>query len=384
MINSELAGAGSVWARAEDFWQVVGWGFNCSVAHPGRWGVWKGWVGFMVEVLEEDWGLRMGGGEMEGEGSGEEGVEGSLIVRYLRLEGGKLGGNRRVVRAVFADGGAKALNEFGEVFRNETRGRRGGDGGLKRMERKVNVEEGEFADYLEEDDDEDDEDDGVIGGKAALEATAHASKAAPSDTHASSTDASALLGGMDALTLRLRLLALLSSVADALPAHFLPVGALYDLYNDHIRPLPVATFQLFVSPSSTLPTFSPVARSALNQFILRSLIASSAPNPPTDDLDQDLLERYFLPYAANTASVADNAKVSLLLESLLRLVLGYIGVRVTDGLERAVRVGIEAREKKGCGDHRKKAGARVGEEEDRAWLIGSGERLRALLEVCKE
>jgi len=49
-----------------------------------------------------------------------------------------------------------------------------------------------------------------------------------------------------------------------------------------------------------------------------------------------------------------------------------------------VRVGIEAREKKGCGDHRKKAGARVGEEEDRAWLIGSGERLRALLEVCKE
>lgn len=357
------------------------------MGHEGRWGVWRGWVGFMVEVLEEDWGLRMGmGGEMEGGeeeegGSGEKGVEGSLIVRYLRLEGGKLGGNRRVVRAVFADGGAKALNEFGEVFRNETRGRRGGEGGLKRMERKVNVEEGEFADYLEEDDDDDDGDDDVVGGKPALEP---ASKDATSALHDSSTDASALLGGMDALTLRLRLLALLSSVADALPAHFLPVGALYDLYNDHIRPLPVATFQLFVSPSSTLPTFSPVARSALNQFILRSLIASSAPNPPTDDLDQHLLERYFLPYAANTASVADNAKVSLLLESLLRLVLGYIGVRVTDGLERAVRVGIEAREKKGCGDHRKRAGARVAEEKDRAWLVGSGERLRALLEVCKE
>jgi len=381
-INSEIANAGSVWARAEDFWQVVGWALNCSVAYPKRWGRWKVWLEFMMEVLEDDWAVREGmSGETE-EGSAEPTMERSLIAKYLRLEGGKLGGNRRVVRAIFADGGTKALNEFTEVFRNETKARKKSDGVVKRPEKKVNVEEDEFADYLEDANDEEDDDDDdadEVAKNPAPGSTSSAGKDDPPDT-----DGSALLGGMDALTLRLRLLALLSNVSDTLRKQFLPISALYDLYNDHIRPLPIATFFLLTSPSATIPTFSPVARSALNQFILRSLIASSAPNPPTDDLDQDLLERYFLPFAANTASVADNAKVSLLLESLLRLVLRYIGVKVTGGLERAVRVGIEAREKKSGQDRRKKGVGKKGDEGDRAWLVGSGERLIALVEVCKE
>lgn len=382
-INSEIANAGSVWARAEDFWQVVGWGLNCSVACPKRWARWKVWLEFMMEVLEDDWAVREGMGGEAGGDSAEQTMERSLIAKYLRLEeGGKLGGNRRVVRAVFADGGTKARNEFTEVFRNETKARRKkSDGVVRRPEKKVNVEEDEFADYLEEANDEDDDEGDA---EEVAKNPAPASTSSPSKDDLPNTDGSALLGGMDALTLRLRLLALLSNVSDTLPKRFLPIGALYDLYNDHIRPLPLATFQLLTCPSSTIPTFSPVARSALNQFILRSLIASSAPNPPTDDLDQDLLERYFLPYAANTAGVADNAKVSLLLESLLRLVLRYIGVKVTEGLERAVRVGIEAREKKSGQDRRKKGVGKKGDEGDRAWLVGSGERLMALLEVCKE
>lgn len=334
-----------------------------------------------MEVLEDDWAVREGmSGETE-EGSAEPTMERSLIAKYLRLEGGKLGGNRRVVRAIFADGGTKALNEFTEVFRNETKARKKSDGVVKRPEKKVNVEEDEFADYLEDANDEDDDDEDA---DEVAKNPAPGSTSSPGKDDPPHTDGSALLGGMDALTLRLRLLALLSNVSDTLRKQFLPISALYDLYNDHIRPLPIATFFLLTSPSATIPTFSPVARSALNQFILRSLIASSAPNPPTDDLDQDLLERYFLPFAANTASVADNAKVSLLLESLLRLVLRYIGVKVTGGLERAVRVGIEAREKKSGQDRRKKGVGKKGDEGDRAWLVGSGERLIALVEVCKE
>ncbi|KAL8671565.1 MAG: hypothetical protein Q9224_007619, partial [Gallowayella concinna] len=93
--------------------------------------------------------------------------------------------------------------------------------------------------------------------------------------------------------------------------------------------------------------FHPAAASSLTQIILRSLIASSAPSPFTDDLTQKDLERCYLPFAANTGSISDNAKVSLCVETLMRLLQRACGLDWNDGrLQEAVERGIEAREKK--------------------------------------
>lgn len=376
IINSEIANSGSVWARAEDFWQVVGWAFNCSVMYPKRWERWKLWLEFIIDVLEDDW-VERENMSVETEGNPDYSMERSLIAKYLQLEGGKMGGNRRVVRAVFADGGAKAMNEFTEVFKNETKARKKDDGVMKKWEPKVDVEEEIYGDYLEDDDGEEDVEDDMtdtsepVVNDATLDADENVANGAE------------LLGGMESLILRQRLLALLSAVSDTLPEQFTTVGALYDLYLDHIRPLPVPTFQMLVSPSA-LPYFPPVARSSLNQFILRSLLASSAPNPSTDELNQDMLEQNFLPYPANTSNIADNVKVSLLVETLLRLLDKHIGLNPTPRLSHAVEAGIEAREKKVNGDRRKRGSIKKEEEADRVWLDGSANRMRALMEMITD
>src|SRR6202034_1126779 len=54
-INSKLANESSLWLRAQDFWQVVGWALNCSIHHRGRWTVWKVWLDYMLDVIEADW-----------------------------------------------------------------------------------------------------------------------------------------------------------------------------------------------------------------------------------------------------------------------------------------------------------------------------------------
>lgn len=175
-----------------------------------------------------------------------------------------------------------------------------------------------------------------------------------------------------------------------------------------------------------LPHFPLAACSSLTQLLLRSFISSSAPlpyqvqrsstaqrqrqstsrstvstsknkdvqpssSPPSsydDDLTQEVLEKCYLPFAANTTSLVDNAKVSLLVEALLRLYAHDAGLPldVTPALRRAVDQGIQAREAKATRDRRKKPGGRMDEEETsaKAYLKGSAARLRSLLEACQK
>jgi hypothetical protein len=56
-----VANQGRVRRCAKDFWHVVGWAFNCSVAYPKRWKYWKVWLGYMLDVIEGDWEEREAG-----------------------------------------------------------------------------------------------------------------------------------------------------------------------------------------------------------------------------------------------------------------------------------------------------------------------------------
>lgn len=125
---------------------------------------------------------------------------------------------------------------------------------------------------------------------------------------------------------------------------------------------------------------------SLTQLLLLRFLPGNAPHPESivarenDELSQEVLEKCFLPFPASTSSIADNAKVSILVESQLRLFLKSCTCYPTPRLEAAIERGILARENKTKVDKRRKDNnARTKDEEnDQEWLRASGERLRKL------
>ncbi|KAI4233543.1 MAG: hypothetical protein LQ349_004349, partial [Xanthoria aureola] len=373
-INSELAVAGSVWAKAQDFWHVVGWAFNCSLLHPRRWERWQLWLQYMIDVLDADWTLRAQM-HIDDPGNEQDPRERSMIVQYLNGGNTPARQERRILRAVFADGTSKATGEFPEVWRNETKERKK-DGDTRKPEAKLDIEANAWGLYTND-----------SSSSSELEDTpppaSPPSAVLGTNPLTPFPDVSAPFGGPHSIILRLRLLSLLSTVSVFLPHTFTPLSTLYNLYLEHIRPLSVPSFFTLMSPSS-MQYFHQSAASSITQIILRSLIASPAPPPLTDDLTQKDLERCYLPYPANTGTIGDNAKVSLCVETLLRLLQGHCGLYWNDGhLRAAVEQGIEAREQKA-----KKAGKGRGKgkadgEGERMWLRTSAGRMRALVVLVR-
>jgi hypothetical protein len=406
MINTEIAGAASLWDRAEDFWHAVGWAFNCSIVYPKRWERWKLWLEFMLDVLEDDWAerSRMTEGDNRSNNElGEDLLAQSMIVQYLSGRKGAYGNKRRFIRAIFADGSPKALAEFKEIFKNEPKERKKDDEtGVKRPI-KVDIEKDVFGDYL--DDDSDDEVEENVTS-APMKLNEDISSDMDYDLEvgegiqkgATVPNGAEHFGGMDSLILRQRLLSLvratcipisspnshakLSAVSAASSQYFTTLDDLYNIYIEHIKPLPLPTFSLFILP--VLPDVEPAYRSSFNQLLLHILISTSAPPVNNDDLSQEKLETSYLPFPANTHSIADNAKVSLLVESLIRLLGVHAGLVYSDALEAAIKTGVRAREMKAKANARKKRDELIQEEEENwVYLRASSRRLRDLVEFLK-
>lgn len=133
-----------------------------------------------------------------------------------------------------------------------------------------------------------------------------------------------------------------------------------------------------MSPSS-LPYFNSTALSSLSQSFLNRLLPHSTPAAPTDDLTQRNLEQCFLPFAANNSSVEDNAKVSILVETLFRLFTLNCDEDSTPTLAAAVEKGIAAREAK-CTSKRRGI---VKADGDMLWLKASADRISFLLQFIQ-
>ncbi|GME62652.1 hypothetical protein GTA08_BOTSDO03120 [Neofusicoccum parvum] len=80
-IKSAPANKSGLWAQADDFWCVLGWAFNCSVKHKARWQRWKIWLDLMLEIMEDDWKERSRCHEQELEQDGVTGDE--LLVQSI-------------------------------------------------------------------------------------------------------------------------------------------------------------------------------------------------------------------------------------------------------------------------------------------------------------
>lgn len=362
-IESELANAKSLWARAEDFWQVVGWSFNCSIAYKHRWESWSGLLNFMIELLEMDWNVRKECLETEALG-------GSLIMEYINSGGATTGKERRVLRAVFADGRSRAIAEFGEIWQNETKSLKK-EGAVKKAEAKIDTEADDYGDYMEDENDADLEESDSDKSSPLAESDNHPLGSVPNIAQS--------LGGTDAIHLRIRLLSLLSKGSEALPEAFTSLNNLYHIFHEHIRHLSIPAFFAIMSPAG-LRHFEPTAASTLTQYILRSIVAAAAPLPPNDNLSQDILEASYLPFAANNNSMIDNTKVSLCVETLLRLLDQYCGLEWTPELQDLAEAGIRARTAKAKGKRTKKS---IDEGCDRNWLTSSAERIRMVVEMAK-
>ena len=369
-IDCKLATNDGLWAKAEDFWQVVGWAFNCSIAYKKRWERWRVWLDFMITVLEEDWVLW-----------DDDKREESMIIKYLTPGNTMVTNEKRVVRAIFADGSARSLAEFKEVWKNETKERKPRDGRstTRKAPTKINIDEGEFGDYLLDSSSSDVDDFPLT--QLASSPPISPPQTAPTTYLLNGSDP---LGGSTSISLRLRLLSLLSTISHTLPSSFTSSHILHDIYLTHIRPLHLSTFSLIVSPLPLL-AFSVATASPLVQYILRSLISSSAPLKRGDNLTQKDMEKYYLPWPANTMSVEDNVKVSLCVETLFRLVDQEIGVVWSKGLVEAVEKGIEARDGKAKKEGKKKGevGQALGLDEGKARLKASAARIRGIVEMAK-
>ncbi|KMU78686.1 hypothetical protein CISG_01726 [Coccidioides immitis RMSCC 3703] len=295
-LNFELAHRGALWSRAEDFWHVVGWAFNCAVLHPSRWPRWRLLLEFLCEALEADWRERMRlVVELERDPEGETAVRaecerilcGSLIYQYYKATSGVSSPDRRMMRAIFADGTPGSTNEFREVFHKELLELKEETAKPRKREVNVNIDEEIYGDYLEWDVD-DDESDSV---------------------------------------------------------------------RNELR--------------ETLPT-RPKRQ--------RTTKARHAAYLPRAIPHQDKLELDFLPYAASTSDTIDNARMSILLESVLRLLAASGLLQGGPSLKEAVEMGIEARAEKALKDTKIGQSKMKAEEFGWTWLIESGERLTCLVE----
>lgn len=407
LLNLELGQSSAVWSRAEDFWHAVGWAFNCSVLHPQRWEWWRLWLEFMCDVLENDWAERRrqlerknreaGDGEKQQEKRQKRVLERSLIFRYIQGSSAGYRRDRRILRAIFADGASSSVNEFREVFRNELKPlKRDQENNIKKREAEVNIDEEQYGDYLTKDEDEDEEDAAAKGNnnnnntpstserrpkrtrrgtKADQPATTAPATTAPSALHYAHGGLS-LLGGLPSLSLRQRLLHLLSAVSEAFPTSFLPLDELYHLFVENIRHLPLPIYQSFISPHAST-YISPAAQITLCESLLYRLRESIAAPEANDEnlLNQSKLQRCYLPYAASTSSVVDNTRISIALEALLAMLADSDLLRVTEELRETVLEGIEARAEKAQEEVRRNQVSREAEDMEWSWLLESGDRL---------
>ena len=404
-IRSPYVGKQSLWNNADDFWSIVGWAFNCSVAHPLRWERWKVWLHLMLDVLEDDLEIRLPSASAIYESGGatavREYLKDSMLAEYLSPIGEGRNNKRRLMRAIFADGKQKSLAEFGEVWRHETKPPKQKSDDPPTKRRKLDLENGEFGDYFDDDSDGESPDTTARRSRSVT-AFSNAQKSSVPSAAASEDDFDSdeepdgtispngstsapgieLLGGMDAIAMRQRILTLLTRFCAMNPDAFLDNEDLFDIYTEFLRHLPLPIFQQFVLP--TKPYFPGVSQGCLNQMLLRPLLAATAPPYKDTAITQAEFETHYAPYAANRTSVVDNAKVSLLVESLLRLLWSLGTLDSSPQLRRLIEQGTKARKYKANFDGRKKVGSKVKiDEQAFATMEASATRMMMILDMAE-
>ncbi|ROW17661.1 hypothetical protein VPNG_00601 [Cytospora leucostoma] len=371
-IRGKTANRGSVWARGQDFWKVLGWAFNCSALHPHRWRWWKPWLEYMLDVLEADYEERRRLDlDREGENSPYEfqSLQDSLLVSYVMPRNSRMSSLKPIMSALFADGSLSSQAIYKEVFKKEDK--IASQSSKKRKRGKVDLENDKFGDY---------DDDESTGGSEPPTPEHLRSLVIEDDNSDTLWTTSSLV---ETIPFRLRLFALLSQATSDVPDKCMTnLPDLYGKFTERVVQLPVPIFSRFIAVHDTpLPLSSLVA---VIRLMMPFLLPGSAPKPSTvdpkadaqEDISVRIFEKCYLPFAYRTAE--NNAKLSLAIESLMRIDFLTWSPSVQEALER----GVKARNEKAT-SRKTGRGKDDGEQSAREILRASSNRLLAWAEILK-
>jgi hypothetical protein len=329
----------------------------------------------MLDFLETDWGFAFKRAESD-DGEREQILKATLIWRYTAGNGDvNRVARRRIVGAVLASATTESLRDYPEIWEKENLGPK-----LKKSNDlplgKVDFEAGDTGDY---DSDEEMQD---------LVDSPNCSARTP-NKKANSSAAATLLGGLDAIELRQRLLALVSAkytvfafanskklakVAVALPNPFTTLGDFFDNILEDFIHLPSMVFEVMLSTSKMPEPF----QVAFNANLLEPLVSIKIPDYIRSPPVQHQLESTLLPIKATTQSFAVNAKISLILEQILIYMMNQEQLVISDSLRKAVEAGIKVRHSV-YGTGRGKKGNPVEEEQAKTIMHACSDRMRGLL-----
>ncbi|KAL6703649.1 hypothetical protein ACN47E_009423 [Coniothyrium glycines] len=365
-ISGVDANESSLWYRAEDFWHIVGWAFNCSVVHEKRWERWRLWLRVLLDFLETDWDFCVKLGTAD-EANTVSILKESLIWYYIAGDAANINrsARRRIVKAVLAAASADSCKEYPEIWGRETaelRRKRESDQPLT----EVDFENGDMGDY--------DSDEPLLDSSVG-EQVLHDHQPVARNIE----EASKGLGGTDAIALRQRLISLLARVAIALPAHFTTLSDFFDNVLEDFNSLPITHFQVLLSTLS----MSPLVQLAFNANLLLPLVTGKIPDYFRYDPPQEQFESKLLPLRATSQSFVVNARVSLILEQMfLQMMRRDDALVSTITLREAVERGIAARQGVHGTARGKKSNA-AEEEHAKEVMAASSERLFGLLEILE-
>ncbi|KAE8836430.1 hypothetical protein HRS9139_04528 [Pyrenophora teres f. teres] len=366
-IVGEAANENSLWYRADDFWHIVGWAFNCSVAHKKRWSRWKLWLSNMLDFIDADWQVCVRESKTE-DGSDDAALQQSLLWYYIigdEFAPTNRGRQRRILKAILAMATSESLKEYPEIWDRETAEPKKKSGGQRVG--KVSFETGEMADY-ESDEEMQDVADGADDEDAS-------DTPLDDDEVENIHEAVERLGGHDAIQLRHRLIAILAQIAQALPKHFTPLFDLCDNILEDFNVLPTVMFQVLLSTMKMPDT----VQIAFLANLLNPLITGKPPNLFLVDPTQEHFEGKLLSLKGTTQSFATNAKISLILEQMVMHMMSQDALLPTPALRKAMETGIKARESVN-GIKRGNAGE---EEQANVLMQACSERLLGLMEILE-
>jgi hypothetical protein len=357
-LQSTYSNRRSVFAQVESLWQVVGWSFNCATKWPDRWERWRLLLDFLLDLLHRTVD------EQSRLWTGDEAPEsGCLAFSMFQTPSDGRNGSLKIMRAIFADGSDKAINEFPEVFRGEVRRRKIAQDRPSGPREKLDIDRGKWGDY-----DGDVDEDVTMTDVGALAAG-----------HPAGQD-DEVVDRMDIINLQARFLSLILKVSSLEDNPFADTEDALDLISEFLRPLPFDDFR-HILPAIDLP--API-RSALFANTILPLLSSANRRLSVSDIDGNSLEKQFLTQTANSCTSIEQARLSLLLENLVANLVEEGKLEYSKRLVVAAKKGIDARASKATGDARRKfKGQGVEEEEARSELNWSGERILSYLDVIQ-
>jgi hypothetical protein len=193
----------------------------------------------------------------------------------------------------------------------------------------------------------------------------------------------------ETVLVRLRLFRLLSAAAAWIPDLSFTVEDLYHTFTERVCTVPLPMFRLFIDSLPAAYAMYSFIHVCLLRHFAEKLLTHKRPDP--EDVNPDIkggispmvVAKCFLPYAADRVMVEENAKASLVLESMS----WYIYQNVLDitpeeikQLGSAVGKGIKAREDK---IKKRNAGLTAADREAREILDRSTRSLRVFVQVLE-